>query len=205
MKNIKLVAKILLLVISLMSVLTLTACVDGDDGGYVNRRLDFEDIDKMDKFIDSHSSKEYLYTALMLDKNEFVIEYKYIIDVIAKIQKKSDLYQMDSAKIEGIFELSEDSGVDSKIEVAFHSTNLQNKVYIDENSTFEIKAVNNDEMKQLFSSRYEAAKYTYRYNYAVLSDGVAVMHVVISSNQEKSEDYLSKICDMLLENITIIK
>lgn len=201
----KLIARVLVLVLLVTSAVNFSACIDGGNGGYVNRRLNLDNIEKIEEFISTHNSEEYLYVVLMLEENEVVVEHKYTIDVISKLQKRSDLYQMNTAKIEGIFELADDGATDSKIEVAFHSTDSQNKVYIDETSTFEIKEVNNDEMNQLFSSRYEMAKYTYKYNYAVLTNGVAVMHVVISSNQERSEDYLSKICDMLLKNITIIE
>ncbi len=200
----KLIARVMLLVLLVTGTISFTSCIDGGNGSYVNRRLEFDNINKTEEFISTHNSEEYLYAVLIIEENE-VVEHKYSIDVIAKLQKKSDKYQMDTAKIEGIFDLAGDGATDSKIEVAFHSTNSQNKVYMDETSTFEIKAVNNDEMKQLFSSRYEAAKYTHKYNYAVLTNGVAVMHIVISCNQEISEDNLLIIGDMLLKSISIIK
>ena len=204
MKKRKIIALILLLcTVTLM--FNLVSCLDGGNNSYVNARLKFDNLDKVKEFISTHATEEYLYVALSMNDNKFVIEQKYTVDVIAKLTKKAEQYQMDSAKIEGVFELTQDSNIDNKIEVAFHSSNLYNKLYIDDNSIFEIKAVNNDEMTQLFSSRYEATKYSHAYNYAILINDIAVMHLAISSTHEQNETYLAAICDLVLENIKVIR
>ena len=68
-RKIKFVARAMLLVLLVTGTISFTSCIDGGNGGYVNRRLEFDNINKTEEFISTHNSEEYLYAVLIIEEN----------------------------------------------------------------------------------------------------------------------------------------
>ena len=190
--------KRIIVMLLVFSILSLSGCWL-EDGGYVRERLTFYDFQEFKDFIKENAKGDYVYLAFDFDDN-IVTSEVYTIDVTAQI-KKDTVYYMSSANVFGRFEFKRS---DSKLEVVYSFEHSQNERSIDENSTYKIELVSNSDIEEMFGVTNNSPSYPYQYNYALYCDEEAIAHIVVSSEQEESEECLFDICQLLLNNLILI-
>lgn len=195
-------SSIMLIVLSL---LILVGCVDGGFGSYVNRVEQFNDCEELKAFIENHNGDECEFVTLNFgnDDSATIKSSKYTVRLMAKLTNNVK-YMMNTAAIEGKFEIIKDGQNGKTIEIGCHYAYSNGREKLNENTAFTIESIEENQLDKVLSSKYTAPAGEYAYNYVLYADGNAIMHIVISGEEQENEEYLSELCNMILSNVKII-
>ena len=225
MKNIKLVAKIMLLVILATSALTLTAC----NGWYgmVDRTITFKNHKELCEFAKKYGSENdgfvETFISFDFDNNNDVEVYQYNFYTTRQIKKSiitgdiinNDWYDKDHSsgfECEYIFHMN---AIDAQI-ICHYSTNSDYNFYQGDEISFQLVDTyqkfepNGDKeewadkrtfnMETLDYDKY----YEYMYVYQININGNEEVNLNITAKNEMSIEELDKIVQLFIDNIVII-
>ncbi|MBO5715647.1 MAG: hypothetical protein J6S23_04545 [Clostridia bacterium] len=199
----KLVAKLMLIVILVVSVLNLSSCninFPWTQRGWFSSGGHFDTFKDAEEYINNSPKDGNTFILFDLDNEESVEKISYDIDALGTVKNKKLVYSWGI--LYGNFEIRIE-GQDNNIEVGYQVCPW--RITVNDNAVLEMKLdeviVNNDyrdPSKQIVSVGF------------VVCDGNQVIINIGFDNGPLLEDgnyeeYYSDVCDMLLENLVVIK
>ena len=198
----KLIAKLMLVVILLLGVLNLSSCnitFPWEQHGWHNANQHFDTFKDAQEHINNSPKDGNTFILFDLDNEESVKKISYDIDALGTIKNKKLVYSWGTVSGEFQIRIKEDTN----IEVGYQFYPW--RITVNDNAVLEMKLdeviVNNDyrdPSKQIVSVGF------------VVCDGNQVIITMGFDNGPLLEDgnyeeYYSDVCDMLLENLVVIK
>ena len=202
--NTKLIAKMVLFVLLMVTVFNLFAC--RTKGRWlVNEQFDtFKDAEKFIKESPKYGNAFILFD---LDNEESVEETSYQIDASGYTKNKKVVY--DWVSLYGTFHVTKDTE-ESKFRIDYHLRLWG--IDVADNAKFEIKPLNNmsdvTELLNIYRNQLRVQTYECGSSYGLWADGKIIMEILFSGpllEDGNYDEYYSDACDMLLENLVVIK
>ena len=210
-KTLKLISKALLVIILVTSVLSLCACdlfnniFREEDNYKLPRDIQFNSFEEIESRLKSSDTQNQTYILFDLDQEEVVKESKYILSVF--VQTKPFEYYWNTAKITGIcyFTHNGDEEFEFRMEYLFTQTNIS----VDENTMFEIKPMILSEDIEKVEEIKLINEYSCHFRYGLYANGTPIMYIRFSCDpiilENNSYDRFAPTCELLLENLVVIK
>lgn len=208
----KLIARILLIVLLLASVVSLAGCdlmssffttMSTDDPKYGHCGVDsefkyFDDYQKLEEFINANTST-YTYITFNADNQNVYLSEPYEVYVMFRFWNGEKLYYiMDYLVIRGSMVINETES-ENQITVSFSSQNpyTYKDVKISEDAVLEIKAL---------PDKVDKLEEGYCMHYGVYVEENKLMDFSVKSTSQKlSEDDFLEVCDVLKQYLVIVK
>ena len=109
-------------------------------------------------------------------------------------------YMINTATIEEKIKIDKDEQNDKTIEIGCCFAYSEESDKINVNTVFTIEGIEESQLDKVINSKYIGPADKYAYNYVLYADGNPIMHIVISCEEQENDEYLSKICNIILSN-----
>ena len=208
-KRIKLIARVMLVIILIVSVNMLNACnyVRLEDISLTSHKEFVEFVEKFNSKTDKDISS---FISFDLDKNNNITNKSYSIhlELISPNYIKDDIFDKytELAIVKMFFYFNDTQSGVIKNEYEVICVYCANDLNLRQNDSYKLMRSGGEQRDSLYIQLHSdnLDHYLYTYKYAVSTGGEEVMNIYISSILESTQEKLDEICQLLLDNIVII-
>ena len=216
LNKIKLVARVMLAVILVVGVLNLSSCnitFPWEQRGWHSASRHFDTFKDAEEYINNSPRDGDTFILFDLDAEESVEKIYYEVDALGTVKNKKLVYSWSILR--GTFYAIKNTEESKfRIDYQFRMWGID----VADNAEFEIrllKPTNDDVMDDIMylqeiyqNHNIGDPEYPEWLQYGLYADGKIVMEIVLSVpslEDDNYEEYYSDVCDMLLENLVVIK
>ena len=206
----KLVARLMIAVILVVGVLSLSSCninFPWTQRGWYNANRHFDTFKDAQEHINNSPKDGNTFILFDLDDEKCVQETVYQINALGTVKNKKLVYSWGI--LYGTFYATKDTEESKfRIDYQFRMWGID----ISDDTEFEIKLLDNSrdtiELQNIYPNQLGIKTYQCGIRYCLWADGKIIMEIVFSGpllDDGSYEEYYSDVCDMLLENLVVIK
>ncbi|MBO5715774.1 MAG: hypothetical protein J6S23_05215 [Clostridia bacterium] len=206
----KLVARLMLVVIMVVSVINLSSCninFPWTQRGWYDASQHFDTFKAAEEYINNSPRDGNTFILFDLDDEKCVQETVYQINALGTVKNKKLVYSWGILR--GTFYATKDTEESKfRIDYQFRMWGID----ISDDTEFEIKLLDNTrdiaELLDIYPNRLGVQTYQCGVSYGLWVDGEIIMEIVFSGpllEDGSYEEYYSDVCDILLENLVVIK